>query len=304
MLIRSSRYRSAPCAFQSHKQYTDFRGVATRWILILILILCCCSFWFLFDIDSHSDTDTHTDTDTLTHTHTHSDLMLILICVIAQSVIGCLIWYYATSTCIMLPTAFKCLPCLIFLWFYLSFLISPCCSILYSTFASYFLLLILTLYSSPLLFSRYSTSLFSSPLLPFPSLPFSPSYSPHLILLPFPFLSPLLSSPLLPSPFLPLSFPKGTIKIANRPRLYQAGPAPLKCIKSAADLQFVWDGLGIYEDEDLNEVWHHVISCHIVTWNVMLYHVMLYHVMTHCITCYRMVVRSMFVLILSHDMKR
>lgn len=48
-----------------------------------------------------------------------------------------------------------------------------------------------------------------------------------------------------------------TNKEQRGPRLYQVAPVPLKRIKSAADLKYTWDGLGIYDEEDLNEVRHH-----------------------------------------------
>ena len=51
-----------------------------------------------------------------------------------------------------------------------------------------------------------------------------------------------------------------TNKQKRGPRLYQVSPVPLKRIKSAADLKYTWDGLGIYDEEDLNEVRHvHVL---------------------------------------------
>lgn len=48
-----------------------------------------------------------------------------------------------------------------------------------------------------------------------------------------------------------------TNKDQRGPRLYQVAPVPLKRIKSAADFKYTWDGLGIYDEEDLNEVRHH-----------------------------------------------
>ena len=206
-------------------------------------------------------------------------LMLILICIIAQCVIARSIWYYTTSTCILLLHCFwmSIMPYLSSILYVIPHL--PCHTIRHLRFTILFLTFTLSstfhFYSSPPL-----TSLLSSPLLTlfyFPPLPFS-----SLSLLSSPFYSPSLP---FPPPFLCHRHNKNrksSSSLSSRSRPIEVHKVSSRPTVRVGRPRHLWRRRPQWGMASCH-MWCHVMSYHLLSCHVLSWHVTLHYMTSHCI---------------------